>query len=113
MFLPRARVLLVGSIIQIFSFVAAIRNCLLNLPFLPKQKRLVIYYLMLFFLFFGALFADEDSTVATLANDPSAVVGGAVNVITGELLGSEEDLTIRGVEPIHLSRTYYTRPASG
>ena len=66
----------------------------------------MIYYLMLFFLSFGVLFADEDSQIATLANDPSAVVGGAVNVITGELLSSEEDLTIQGVEPIHLGRTY-------
>ena len=66
----------------------------------------MIYYLIAFFISFGALFADEDSTVATLANDPSTIVGGAVNVITGELLGSEEDLTIQGAEPIHLSRTY-------
>jgi hypothetical protein len=51
----------------------------------------MIYYLMAFFLSFGVLFADEDSSVATLANDPSTIVGGAVNVITGELLGSEED----------------------
>ena len=66
----------------------------------------MIYCLIAFFLSFGALFADEDSTVATLANDPSTIVGGAVNVITGELLGSEEDLTIQGAEPIHLSRTF-------
>ena len=66
----------------------------------------MIYYLIAFFLSFGVLFADEDSSLAALANDPSAVVGGAVNVITGELLGSEEDLTIQGAEPIHLYRTY-------
>ena len=33
----------------------------------------MIYYLIAFFLSFGALFADEDSTVATLANDPSTI----------------------------------------
>ena len=71
-----------------------------------KQKRLMIYYLIAFFLSFGVLFADVDSTVVTLANDPSTIVGGAVNVISGELLGSEEALTIQGAEPIHLTRTY-------
>ena len=63
-------------------------------------------YLILFFLSVGALSASEDLSVATLANDPSAIIGGAVNAITGELLSSEEDLTIQGAEPIHLSRTY-------
>ncbi|MBF8263725.1 MAG: hypothetical protein HW387_1390, partial [Parachlamydiales bacterium] len=63
-------------------------------------------YLILFILSVITLSANEDLSVATLANDPSVIIGGAVNAITGELLAHEEDLTIQGAEPIHISRTY-------
>ncbi|MBF8262370.1 MAG: hypothetical protein HW387_35 [Parachlamydiales bacterium] len=64
-------------------------------------------YLILFFLSVGTLSANEDLSVVTLANDPSVIIGGAVNAITGELLAHEEDLTIQGAEPIHFYRTYH------
>lgn len=59
-----------------------------------------------------SLFGDN-SMIETMANDPSAVVDGKVNVITGRPCIYEEDLVIQGVEPIRLSRVYIDGEESG
>ncbi len=62
---------------------------------------------MFFFLF--ALFASLDATedpMATMLNDPSTLVDGKVNAITGEPCLAETDLLIQGAEPIRIYRTY-------
>lgn len=44
--------------------------------------------------------------MATMRNDPSIIIDGKVNVITGEPCIFEEDLVIQGIEPIRLFRRY-------
>lgn len=61
---------------------------------------------MVLFLFFSRAFAS----IITLENDPSAIVEGLVNVITGDPVCYEEDLVIQGAEPIHFSRCYANSP---
>ena len=63
-------------------------------------------YLILLFSLFTSLFANEDSSLSTLANDPSVIIEGKVNAITGEVVDFEQDLTIQGAEPIRLCRAY-------
>ena len=52
-----------------------------------------------------SLYANEDS-IATMLNDPSVLVEGKINVITGEPSMFETDMVVLGAEPIRISRTY-------
>lgn len=68
----------------------------------------------LFFLFlfissslFGHL--STSSELASLEGDPSLLIEGCVNPITGDLLFEETDCLIRGAEPISLTRRYTSR----
>lgn len=48
-----------------------------------------------------------------MANDPSSVIDGKVNVLTGLPCIAEEDLVIQGAEPIRISRVYIHGPING
>ena len=54
------------------------------------------------------LFAEEVDpwSIASTENEPSALVEGKVNAITGRWCAAEQDLIIRGAEPIVISRAY-------
>jgi len=58
-----------------------------------------------FFLLPVALIADS-SLIPTFESDPSALIEGKVNALTGRPSIYEEDLVIQGVEPIRIFRTY-------
>jgi YD repeat-containing protein len=59
------------------------------------------------FLFFAALHATvPDWSIISTENEPSVFVDGKVNAISGKWTPVIEDLTIQGVEPIHLRRTW-------
>lgn len=44
--------------------------------------------------------------IANLAGDPSAIVGGCVNVITGDFFDTQRDLFMVGGQPLILERSY-------
>ena len=44
--------------------------------------------------------------MATLQGDPSSLVEGKINALTGDPCVFEEDLVIQGTEPIRLTRSY-------
>lgn len=46
------------------------------------------------------LFADNPYELVDFGSHPSAVVGGCVNVVSGDYVVNQEDLVIRGHEPI-------------
>lgn len=50
--------------------------------------------------------ADSSYLLALTESDPSAMVDGKVNVITGDLYLVESDLQVQGYEPISLVRSY-------
>ncbi|MDE3045800.1 MAG: RHS repeat-associated core domain-containing protein, partial [Verrucomicrobiota bacterium] len=64
----------------------------------------------LFFLsVLNGLFATtpaDDSLMATLQGDPSSLIEGKINALTGDPCVFEEDLVIQGAEPIRLTRAY-------
>jgi YD repeat-containing protein len=51
--------------------------------------------------------------IATTEGDPSALVDGIVNVITGDLYALEEDIVIQGVEPLRIKRSYVSAKGTG
>ena len=51
-------------------------------------------------------FCEYTRHVETMINDPSAIVDGKVNAITGHPCIYSEDVVIQGAEPIRLSRVY-------
>jgi hypothetical protein len=60
-------------------------------------------------LFFSTVFFLATSLfgrVAVTENEPSALVEGIVNVITGDLYALEDDIIIQAAEPIRLRRSY-------
>lgn len=69
-------------------------------------------YITLLLFIFTHLFAEEDELaaesflMATMANDPSAIVDGKVNVITGNPCIASVDLVIQGAQPIPLTSYY-------
>ncbi|HSX13998.1 MAG TPA: hypothetical protein VLE96_06235, partial [Chlamydiales bacterium] len=64
-----------------------------------------MFYLFVFFSSFVSLFSDH-MLIETMANDPSSVIDGKVNVLTGLPCIAEDDLIIQGAEPIRISRAY-------
>ena len=46
------------------------------------------------------------SSIASMAGLPNTIVNNSVCVITGDYVESSTDLTIKGPEPLHLSRNY-------
>jgi RHS repeat-associated protein len=48
----------------------------------------------------------DPSSIISTENEPSVLVDGKVNAITGRWCATERDLIIRGAEPIVISRTY-------
>jgi hypothetical protein len=65
-----------------------------------------MFYLILFLTLFSTLFAQEEETslLTPLATDPSALVEGGINIITGQPSIAIEDLVIQGAEPIRIGR---------
>lgn len=53
------------------------------------------------------------SSVAVTENEPSALVEGLVNVITGDCYAYEEDILIPGAEPLKLKRSYISAKGEG
>lgn len=66
--------------------------------------------MQIFFLFIllvsSAFAVDSSYLLALTESDPSAIVDGKVNVITGDLYLVESDLRVQGYEPIPLVRSY-------
>ena len=67
--------------------------------------------LLLIFIFSFATLIYSDTTSVT-ENDPNALVEG-VSVITGDFSRQEEDLVIKGVQPIRLGRSYVSQKGLG
>lgn len=67
---------------------------------------------LIFCLLIASLFG-ENTLIETMVNDPSSVIDGKVNAITGRPCIYEEDLVIQGAEPIRLSRIYIDDELSG
>jgi hypothetical protein len=64
---------------------------------------------LVFLSILNGLFATttvNDSVMATLQGDPSSLVEGKINALTGDPCIFEEDLVIQGAEPIRLTRSY-------
>ncbi|MCB1080879.1 MAG: RHS repeat protein, partial [Chlamydiia bacterium] len=55
------------------------------------------------------LFLDNPYELVDFGSHPSAVVGGCVNVVSGDYVVNQEDLVIRGHEPIPIQRRYFMR----
>jgi RHS repeat-associated protein len=70
---------------------------------------MVHFLFILSFIFTTSLLG---TTAATTENEPSALVNG-VNVITGDLYLSLKDLSVHGLEPIHLQRHYISQKGLG
>ena len=69
-------------------------------------------FICLSFFFFINLFADETNDPYLLAittAEPSTLVGGCVNAITGDYVISKNDITAQGVEPITVNQTYISK----
>lgn len=72
-------------------------------------------------LFFICLFASSDllsepkipEIIASTEGEPSTIIGGYVNGITGDLVFSQDDIVIEGVEPIRLKRIYISGDGKG
>jgi RHS repeat-associated protein len=67
----------------------------------------MLQFLFLFFCCF--LYSTEYSSVIHSENEPSALVVGKVNAITGKWSIAKKDLVIQGVEPIIIQRTFLER----
>ena len=48
----------------------------------------------------------ENFPIVNLEGEPSAIVGGCVNVITGDFVDMQQDVLIEGPEPLSLERSY-------
>lgn len=69
----------------------------------------VCVMLFFFFLFFSCFLSAESfdsESIISIENEPSALVAGRVNAITGKWNPSECDLIIQGAEPIVIRRTF-------
>ncbi len=62
--------------------------------------------------FVFCLLASLTASVSETEMDPSAIIGGCVNAITGNYVLSQEDLFVKGTQPISFRRTYATAPYS-
>ncbi len=67
--------------------------------------RLKVGLLYFFLLFSFSSFADS-SHIATTEGDPSSIVAGSVNVITGDHYVAETDIVVQGAVPLRLPRLY-------
>jgi len=61
-------------------------------------------WIFFFLLFSAKVFAH--SPLATTESEPSAIIGGCFNAITGEIVIQQNDVIVAGVEPIRLPRIY-------
>lgn len=50
--------------------------------------------------------SDNPFPLANIEGEPSAVVGGHVNVITGDFVDMQQDLVMKGSEPLIIERSY-------
>lgn len=60
---------------------------------------------------FPAFKAPSDGLLTSLEGEPSGMIDGHVNVISGAFVDSEVDMIIPGPEPLRVSRAW-TQPAS-
>lgn len=69
--------------------------------------------ILLFFLTISKTFSEtiesDPYISATTKGEPSAIVGGLVNAITGDLFFAKDDLIVQGKEKIHIPRIYISR----
>lgn len=78
------------------------------------MKRLIHFFFYFFSLAFSSIFAEQDPFSATIASkavgianiesEPSGIIDGCVNVITGEFIDFDVDLVIPGPEPLKIER---------
>lgn len=52
------------------------------------------------------LLSSEYNPLANLEGDPCSIVAGHVNVITGDFIDNEEDISMAGSEPLTMHRNY-------
>ncbi len=67
-----------------------------------------MFYFLLLFGLFSSLFATQNNCdhIPIMANDPSVLIEGKINAITGSPCLMETDLVIQGAEPIYIQRSY-------
>ena len=71
----------------------------------------MIFFRLLIFLCAASLYANWNSdSIITTENEPSGLIEGKVHAISGKWIGFDEDLTIQGVEPIHIRRSFIDHP---
>src|SRR3990167_4214158 len=65
---------------------------------------------LFFFLFTLSLFSREHNPyeLSIFGGDPSSIVGGCVSAITGDYFFNQEDLIVKGHEPIVLQSRYFS-----
>lgn len=70
-------------------------------------------FLLVFLCILSSLFSHSSTSLelASLQGEPSALVYGCVNAITGDLLFEQYDTIVKGAEPIYLPRRYISREA--
>lgn len=57
-------------------------------------------------LIFGVLFSEEENSISNFNGCASGIVGGHVNVVSGDFVDSAIDIKIDGPDPLVLSRSY-------
>ena len=62
-----------------------------------------------FLLLCGMVFGEEYHQYVDFGGVPSGTVAGCVNVITGDLTINQDDLVVRGHEPIRIQRRYFSQ----
>ncbi len=79
----------------------------------PFKKEVFMRYFLIFSTFLISLFLHAETDIIAVAeNDPNSLVEG-VSVITGDLYRYEEDVIVQGVQPLKLSRSYFSQKGEG
>jgi len=65
--------------------------------------------IFVFLLLCGMVFGEEYHQYVDFGGVPSGTVAGCVNVITGDLTINQDDLVVRGHEPIRIQRRYFSQ----
>jgi len=64
---------------------------------------------LVFLLLCGIILGEEYHQYVDFGGMPSGTVAGCVNVITGDLTINQDDLVVRGHEPIRIQRRYFSQ----
>ena len=65
-------------------------------------------YFLLLMIWIG-VFASEKECLAITHGEPSSIINGCVSAITGDYFINEEDIYVKGQEPISIPKVYFSR----